>query len=719
MNLNSIMALDPLMWYKANEDILTNSGFLWDILRDIGWALVKFLALICQACEVFLTKAYDSVDFVASSGIGEMIEKWKGVYVVFLAISILIFGLTKIINPENKNTKILGNVFLFIGVTCMLSVGMVECNKLMKDGIAVSNSVNTSGSATASSPILGTINSNVISVKRCYANYWKKDELYINKGDSNIKGINGLPADDILLLDPTTVYVPDSSNAYLIDRAFDSGTGGMDIEISNDTSLFGIGDPEYYYMYSIDYLSIFIYLIAMIMAYLFSAYKVIRIIYELAIHKILAFIHAPLDLNNGQKIKKILIGIVNSYVVLIAISLFIQIFNIYNNYLNSRQDLTSLEKSLFILFGAFVLIDGPNLIEQLYGIDAGLSSGYKMIRGLTEAVRGAKDIGSGAMGLAGAAKTAATSAAGGISGAAAGTAGAIKDSIRGKSSASEGGANSLSKMKSEDSSSSPSQAARNRNQQNSSSESRNSSLSNSRNQQNSSSENRNSSSSNDRSQQNSSSESRNSSSSNDRSQQNSSSENRNNSSSNDRNQQNSSSENRNNSSFDDRNQNNIPETSNNSLSDDKHQNQNDSYDNRQNGSDSKQESDPWDNKQESDSYEPKRDDRSMFDMYDEDLHKNNQNDYNQTFDSVPRNSGDKSAEGNNFRDLVNSPSSRDEFKQNYANESMSDYIKNRRQERSVNPSTNAGKHFEGKYRSSYRATNAVINTVKSFKKGKK
>lgn len=728
MNLINFLALDWLDWYKTNEDILTNSGFVWDILREIGWAIVKFLAIVCQACETLLIKAYGLIDFITNSGVGEMIEKWKGVYVVLLAISIMIFGLTKIINPEEKNTRIVGNFFLFIGVTCLLSVGMVEGNNLMKNGIALSNSVN----ATASSPILGTISDNVISLKRCYDNYWENDEPKIDKSNEDIKGINGLSSDDILLLDPTTVYIPNADKEiHLLDHYFDSSTGTKSkTKISEEEGLFGLGEPEYYYMYSIDYLSIYIYLIAMIMAYVFSAYKACRIIYELAIHKILAFIHAPMDLNNGQKIKKILLGIVNSYVVLIAISLFIKIFNIYNNYLNGRTDLTPLEKSLFILFGAFALIDGPNLIEQLYGIDAGLSSGYKMIRGLAEAARGAKDIGSGAMNLAHEARNMTTSAAGNVGGSAAGTVGAIWDNIRGRNAGgSDSSGNSLSKMSAEDSSASPSQNARSRNSQES--ESRRNSTADTRQQQNSSSTNRQNSTADSRQQQNNSSERNQNSSANNSHQQSNTSD-----SSHRNNDRNENSHHADNSQHSD---NRILSNLNQQEQENQRSGQNEKGSESYNGyngpiSSSEQRQDsssdnntaPTTQNQANSNVgqnEPETErtggynDRSSFDMYDEDLHKKNQNDYNQMFDSPA--DKNKNAEGNNFRDLVNNSSSREEFRQNYSGETMSDYIRNRRSERSTNPTTNSGQHFEDHYRTGYRRTNAVMNTIRNFRNRKK
>ena len=61
-----------------------------------------------------------------------------------------------------------------------------------------------------------------------------------------------------------------------------------------------------YYRYYIDFLPIFVSLISMAFALLFSAFKVGRIIFDLAVHEFLAMIFAASDFTSGQRLKQVL-----------------------------------------------------------------------------------------------------------------------------------------------------------------------------------------------------------------------------------------------------------------------------------------------------------------------------------------------------------------------------------------------------------------------------
>lgn len=57
---------------------------------------------------------------------------------------------------------------------------------------------------------------------------------------------------------------------------------------------------EYYYRYTVDWGVLWLELLSMIIVYLFMSYKVIRIGYEIAIQRIMAYLYAS-NLNNNQK----------------------------------------------------------------------------------------------------------------------------------------------------------------------------------------------------------------------------------------------------------------------------------------------------------------------------------------------------------------------------------------------------------------------------------
>ena len=110
----------------------------------------------------------------------------------------------------------------------------------------------------------------------------------------------------------------------------------------------------------------------MIIVYLFMSYKVIRIGYEIAIQRIMAYLYAS-NLNNNQKILKILDSVKDSYILLVFTMILIKVYLLALKYVN-HWDIGGLTKGIILIFIAFVVIDGPNIIQRITGTDIGASN---------------------------------------------------------------------------------------------------------------------------------------------------------------------------------------------------------------------------------------------------------------------------------------------------------------------------------------------------------
>lgn len=96
-----------------------------------------------------------------------------------------------------------------------------------------------------------------------------------------------------------------------------------------------------------------------------------RIAFELVVARLLAFLYAA-ELSGGEKLRKILIFIRDSYILLLVTTLCIRVFYLFNAFITTTIDNTFVQ-GVLILFVAFSVIDGPNLVEKILGMDAGLS----------------------------------------------------------------------------------------------------------------------------------------------------------------------------------------------------------------------------------------------------------------------------------------------------------------------------------------------------------
>lgn len=97
-----------------------------------------------------------------------------------------------------------------------------------------------------------------------------------------------------------------------------------------------------------------------------------RIIFEIVTAYLLAVIFSS-EISGGRKIVKILDNLKNLYIALLMTVVMIKIFVLANDYINAR-DFGTITKTFALLFFTLCLIDGPNIVEKVLGVDIGLSS---------------------------------------------------------------------------------------------------------------------------------------------------------------------------------------------------------------------------------------------------------------------------------------------------------------------------------------------------------
>jgi hypothetical protein len=113
---------------------------------------------------------------------------------------------------------------------------------------------------------------------------------------------------------------------------------------------------------------------------LFSiAYKLARLSFELAFNHLLVVMVAPADLHDGQKTKKILQSILNTFLVIVLIFISMKIYIIGTAYLADNFD--GWVYVIALIGFSLALLDGPNIVERLFGIDAGLKGGLGLLAG--------------------------------------------------------------------------------------------------------------------------------------------------------------------------------------------------------------------------------------------------------------------------------------------------------------------------------------------------
>lgn len=365
-----------------NNSYFTQSNFIWDLLRQIGWVVMQGFVMVCDACESLYDEMYQLIDFTQYEGFRDFVSALTPLlYGIFVA-SLLAIGLMMIAG-NRKHLEYIRNVLIAAVVITAVPILFGKLNTIAISGKeAIENSV----ANNALSLVQGNID----------------DLLYMaNNGvDGNNKFTvtgNSIPADKILNLpykeiaDPKDARLPDGwSEVFQTEVSQYDISTGVYITDTIEGAFLGLFDPPYYYRYKVHYFLIYISLLALAIAYIFTAYKVVRIIWEVSVGYLLSILSAA-DLTNGQRVIKILNIIKNNYIVLLLLSVFLRLYTIAVQYLGSLN-MGAISKTFFLVCLSFCLIDGPNLMEKILGIDAGLSSGFKKAMVFYGAARAGKHL---------------------------------------------------------------------------------------------------------------------------------------------------------------------------------------------------------------------------------------------------------------------------------------------------------------------------------------
>ncbi|EJS45453.1 hypothetical protein IC9_05423, partial [Bacillus toyonensis] len=344
------------------------------VLRWLGWFLIVGLSLVVDALEGVTDAILGIKGFFNSPEIQNFVDMLYPLFVVFLAISFLYIGYMFIMNKQMNRSQIIINIFVTLSVLCLLSTGMTKVDKFTDDAIAV---VKSEQKGSLSDEI---IKKNITDVAVIDQNGWKKKE------DLNPK--NHIPEKNIRQIDITEKI--DSDFEFAKDK--DLSDGGQDI-LQNKRVMDGLGVaslaelkdgwfdffPEKYYRWHWNFWNIFFTLLITGLTLLLVSIKLARLFYELAFNYLLVNILAPADVANGQKLKAVLSNILNIFIATIMIFLSLKLYIMGTAFLHDK--LNGVPYLIALAAFSMAVLDGPAVVERLFGIDIGLKSSWGMLAG--------------------------------------------------------------------------------------------------------------------------------------------------------------------------------------------------------------------------------------------------------------------------------------------------------------------------------------------------
>lgn len=377
-----------------NLDYFTTNNIVSTILRSIGWLLVQGFNALIDACSALYDHTFALIDITLWTGLEEFIGEYDPVIKAFLILSLVVLGYMFIFGKEKKNDLIM-SALIFAVIFTSSSYLFTTFNSwavLFKN--AVVGSENTTSGYTL-------VNQNLY------------DLLYINdqlEGLENMEGdvrppqYEALDKNDIQMINITETLPDDTdglsaqSKDILGKRLQYGNVENKLIDVYNG-ALWTDFANTYYYRYTFDFATYYLTAIAAIIVFIGVSYKNVRIVYELFISRILVTLFSA-DMSSKKKAVRILESIRDGYYALCFTAITLRSYFLFTDFLVDRNSIGGLARGIILVFLAFCVVDGANIMQQITGVDAGLSSmtgkliaGFHMVRGATQTVQQARQFG--------------------------------------------------------------------------------------------------------------------------------------------------------------------------------------------------------------------------------------------------------------------------------------------------------------------------------------
>lgn len=379
------------------QDLLHVAAFWWDVLRGIAFALLKAFAWVADALSGAAKEVYGLINFYQYQPVQDFINKYQPVVWALATVAVAYFGWQLIITRKFDRDKLINNIVFAITLLFVLPWAMQQGAELTTAGVNLLH-----GKQSAS---VQTFKSNITDLYTVDKHGWKSTDTQNDIEDKN----------DLIVLDITEQVdtggklFDDSPISEEGEKLLTKRLNKIDgkFKEANMKSFWGFGDPAYY-RYSWHPWLIAFELITKGIVYGFVIFKSAKLINEIGLLYVITSGIALTDLKDGQRNKQLATKIRDSFIVLYLMMFLINFFDIWSAFI-ADSSLSALVKPIAVAGGAWLVIDGPNFIEQLFGIDAGLSSVGRTVIAAVQGGAALKGVGSG---IGNAAKSAASKVAG-------------------------------------------------------------------------------------------------------------------------------------------------------------------------------------------------------------------------------------------------------------------------------------------------------------------
>ncbi|MCA1024440.1 pLS20_p028 family conjugation system transmembrane protein [Halobacillus litoralis] len=358
------------------------------MLRLFGWYMIKGLSWLVDSLANITDTILGIKVFFDNPNVDDLVDFLLPVSTIMMALSLAWIGYLFIFRKKVDREAIVVNVFLVLVILTCLGTAMQKANKFTNEAV---EAIDVNSTSSVSEKI---VKDNLTDLVQFDLNGWETTKL---------EEPNKIAPENILKVDITQKIDEDfelskgelsetGKNVFKNRIVYDDAGGSSTEKLEN--GLFTAIDQNYY-RWDWNFWTIFLTLGVMGFTMVTIAVKMAKLFFELTFNYILALIVAPADIRTGQRTKQIIQNILNVFLVTIMIFLSLKIYTLGTTFLANNLDGVSYVIAL-IGFSAAV-IDGPSMVERLFGIDAGMKSGWRTLAGTYALAKGTGSLAQGAV----------------------------------------------------------------------------------------------------------------------------------------------------------------------------------------------------------------------------------------------------------------------------------------------------------------------------------
>ena len=353
--------------YFEQSDVASN------VIRWIGWKIIKLLHSICDMCQGLWEAVFQALDFTKTFAdkLGVYYPIWSAIFLITILAVGTVFLYSEHRPPFLKNLVITMAVVMLLpsGVRLSAQLLQIEQTVFMANGNSVADT---------------TVITNVT------------DLLYQKNNDWSFESPNCFSGATIKYIDPNEQVEKKTATVFKYYMVVDEASGEVTYK-KIGKGFFGLLTPLYY-RYSIHFMAIICELIVNSLVLIFASYRLFRLIWDMIYGEILAYILSG-DVVSGEKTKQVLQYLLNLFW---SISIMIWGFAIWREFeiWVASQYTNNFIRIVMIAFGGVAMIDGPDIVERVMGIDVGMKDGMMKTMGamhLMQSGIGAAKAGAGAV----------------------------------------------------------------------------------------------------------------------------------------------------------------------------------------------------------------------------------------------------------------------------------------------------------------------------------